>query len=199
MNPSAESCGIAAILGSESLTKAIATGGLNRPARSRGERRRDFPGGPAPRRAPATNSEIDSIRAGKLGEVTAQHVDFVRVARAGRSHGIIVQECPGFARVCSGRRCCSPTPGHRKTGAMLGDDLVERLVPSKRVGRHDRGLVLPHDLDQVADQDARRRLLERRQPVDQEVPLVRRDLGAENTRSEGARAASSASSSACHW
>ena len=60
---------------------------------------------------------------------------------------------------------------------VLGDDLIEWLLPSKRVGGHDRGLVAPHDLDQVAHQNARRCLLERRQAVDQEVPLARRDLG----------------------
>ena len=54
---------------------------------------------------------------------------------------------------------------------------IKRLVPPERVGRHDRGLMAAHDLDQVLDENPRRRLVERRQAVDQEVALAGRDLG----------------------
>ena len=82
---------------------------------------------------------------------------------------------------------------------MLGDDLVERLVPAKRMGADDRRLVAVHERQQLGQLDAGQDVLERGQAVDQEMPLGAETSTPEKTRNGAARAASSASSSASHW
>ena len=60
---------------------------------------------------------------------------------------------------------------------MLGDDRVERLVPAEGMGGDDGGLVAADDRQQLGQLDARGNLVERREAVDQEMALARRDLG----------------------
>ncbi len=107
----------------------------------------------------------------KLGVVAAHDRDLVRIARARRSQNVTFQEGFGFAAGFAGYVVGNELDRVQES-TVLGDNLVEWLVPAKRVRRNDRRLMPANNRKQLSQPDSRPDFTEGREPIDQEVPFL---------------------------
>lgn len=112
----------------------------------------------------------------ELAVVAADDRRLVPVARARRPHRELAEEPLGPPPRLDRDVVADQLQGVEGR-AVLDDQGAEVLIPAERVRPDDRRPVPPDRREQVAQRDARRRLVQVRKAVDQEVPLPRRDLG----------------------
>jgi hypothetical protein len=111
----------------------------------------------------------------EFGEVAAERCEFVRIAGAGRSHWVFIENRLGSCPGCTRDIVADELEGieHRTESR---DKFTEWLIPAKRMSRHDRRLVAADDSKQFGEADTRGNVFERRQAVNQKVAFKGRDL-----------------------